>query len=128
MSVSANTMLGDLPPSSSESRLSVLDASRMICLPTSVARRRRPPRGRDRGVDVALVSFGHRRDRSSLAGLIDWYVSPDSGACHCPATKSSPAFMMASCSMMVLARASLLCRQECSQRGQVPGSRRASQA
>jgi len=36
MSASANTMLGDLPPSSSERRLSVPAASRMICLPTSV--------------------------------------------------------------------------------------------
>src|SRR3990172_23871 len=36
MSASAKTMLGDLPPSSSESRLSVPAASRMICLPISV--------------------------------------------------------------------------------------------
>ena len=36
MSASANTMLGDLPPSSSDRRLSVPAASRMICLPTSV--------------------------------------------------------------------------------------------
>src|SRR5438445_361423 len=36
MSASAKTMFGDLPPSSSESRLSVPAASRMIVLPTSV--------------------------------------------------------------------------------------------
>ena len=36
MSASAKTMFGDLPPSSSEMRLSVEAASRMIPLPTSV--------------------------------------------------------------------------------------------
>ena len=36
MSASAKTMLGDLPPSSSDTRLSVPAASRMMPLPTSV--------------------------------------------------------------------------------------------
>src|SRR5713226_6951250 len=39
---------------------------------------------------------------SSLAGLIGWYVSPESGACHFPATKISPAFMLASRSVLAV--------------------------